>query len=78
VHVVELNVPVLLVVKVTVPVALLGLTAAVHVVAVLIPTDAGEHDTVVVVAVFWLTVSRNVPLLPEWTESPPYVPVINA
>lgn len=72
-----LKVPVLLVVKVTVPVALLGLTVAVQLVATLSKTLAGEHDTVVVVPP-GLMASRNVPLLPEWTELPPYVPVINA
>jgi hypothetical protein len=51
VHVVVLNVPVLLVVNVTVPVAPVGATVAVQLVAVLSSTLAGLHDTVVVVAV---------------------------
>ena len=70
-QVVEVKTPVLLVVKVTVPVALLGLTVAVQLVAILRGTDAGEHTTDVVVAVFWLMVTRNVPLLLVWTLSPP-------
>ena len=72
-----LNVPVLLVVKVIVPVALLGLTVAEQLVTTLSKTLAGEHDTLVVVPP-GLMASRNVPVLPVWTESPPYVPVINA
>jgi hypothetical protein len=72
VQVVLLKVPVLLVVKVTVPVALLGLTAAVQLVATLSKTLAGEHDTAVVVEVTVTpTGSRNVPLLPVCTLSPP-------
>jgi len=65
VHVAELNVPVLLVVNVTVPVALLGLTLAVQLVATLSKTLAAEHDTAVVVEVTLTpTASRNVPVLP--------------
>jgi len=72
VQVAELNVPVLLVVKVTVPVALLGLTVAVQLVATLSKTLAGEQDTVVVVEVTVTpTASKNVPLLPVCTLSPP-------
>ena len=71
-HVVLLKVPVLLVVKVTVPVALLGLTVAVQLVATLSKTLAGEQDTVVVVEVTVTpTASRNVPVLPVWALSPP-------
>jgi len=73
-QVVELNVPVLLVVNVTVPVGVpvLVVTVAVHVVATLSRTLAGEHETVVVVGVTpWVTASRKVPLLPVCTLSPP-------
>jgi len=51
VHVVDENVPVLLVVKVTVPVGvpLVEDTVAVHVLAVLSNTLAGLHETTVVV-----------------------------
>jgi len=72
VQLVALNVPVLLVVKVTVPVGvpLLEVTVAVHVDAVSSRTLAGEQETVVVVAPA-LTASVNVPLLPLWTLSPP-------
>ena len=79
VQVVELNVPVLLVVNVTVPVGVpvLVVTVAVHVVATLSRTLAGEHETVVVVVVTpWDAASRKVPLLPVWTLLPPYDPVI--
>jgi hypothetical protein len=53
VQVVELNVPVLLVVNVTVPVGVptLEVTVAVQLAAVLSRTLAGPHETVVVVAV---------------------------
>jgi hypothetical protein len=72
VQLVALNVPVLLLVKVTVPVGvpLPDVTVAVHVEAVLSRTLAGEQETVVEVAPA-LTESRNVPLLPECTLSPP-------
>jgi len=72
VQLVALNVPVELVVKVTVPVGvpLLEVTVAVHVVATLSRTLAGLHETVVVVAPA-LTASVNVPLLPACTLSPP-------
>jgi hypothetical protein len=76
VHVVLLNVPVLLVVNVTVPVGVIApvpdasTTVAVQVDATLSKTLAGEHATVVVVA--RLVEARvNDPLLPEWTLSPP-------
>jgi hypothetical protein len=72
VHVVELKVPVLLVVKVTVPVGVPvpPFTVAVQVLEVLSRTLAGEHATNVedppeVIA------TRNVPLLPVWTLFPP-------
>jgi hypothetical protein len=70
--VVLLKVPVLLVVNVTVPVAVpeVAVTVAVHVDAVLSGTLAGLQTTAVEVPPE-LTVSRNVPLLPVWTESPP-------
>ena len=74
VHVVALKVPVLLVVNVTVPVGvpLLVVTVAVHVDAVLSRTLAGEQETAVVVEkTVWETASRNVPLLPVCTLSPP-------
>lgn len=76
-HVVVLNVPVLFVVKVTVPVGVpeVAVTVAVHVDAVLSGTLAGLQATTVEVPPE-LTVIRNVPLLPVWTLSPPYVPVM--
>jgi hypothetical protein len=72
VHVVLLKVPVLFVVNVTVPVAVpeVAVTVAVHVDAVLSGTLAGLQTTAVEVPPE-LTVTRNVPLLPVWTESPP-------
>jgi hypothetical protein len=81
VHVVELKVPVLLVVKVTVPVGVtapvpeLSATVAVQVLGVLSSTPAGEHATVVV-EVRLVDATVKVPLLPEWLASPLYVPVI--
>jgi len=76
VHVVEANVPVELVVKVTVPVGIMApvpdmsATVAVQVVAVLSRTLAGEHTTVVVV--LRLVEARvKLPLLPECVLSPP-------
>jgi hypothetical protein len=65
------KVPVELVVNVTVPVGvpLPDVTVAVQVEAVLSRTLVGEHATDVVLA-FRPTASRNVPLLPVWTESP--------
>jgi len=75
VHIVEVKVPVLLVVKVTVPVGVIppvaeeSATVAVQLVAVLSGTLAGEQATVVVV-VRGLTARVNVPLLVVWLESP--------
>ena len=68
-HVAELNVPVLLVVKVTVPVGVMApvpdesATVAVHVLAVLSKTLAGLQLTGVVAALM-VEASVNVPLLP--------------
>jgi hypothetical protein len=82
-QVVEVNVPVLLVVKVTVPVGTIApvpdasATVAVQLVGLLVLTEAGVHATVVVVDLM-VEASVNVPLLPVWTESPLYVPVIRA
>jgi hypothetical protein len=66
------KVPVELLVNATVPVGvpLPEVTVAVQVEAMLSRTLAGEHATVVMLA-FWPTASRNVPLLPVWTLSPP-------
>jgi hypothetical protein len=82
-HVVELKVPVLLVVNVTVPVGVTApapeesATVAVQVVATPVLTDEGLHTTVVVVDLM-VDASVNVPLLPVWTLSPLYVPVMSA
>ena len=68
--------PVLLVVKVTVPVGTIApvpdasATVAVQLVGLLVLTDAGLHATVVVVDLM-VEASVNEPLLPVWTESPP-------
>jgi hypothetical protein len=76
VQVVELKVPVLLVVKVTVPVGVVppvpeaSATVAVQVLAVLSRTLAGLHAIVVVDARL-VDARVNVPLLPVWTLSPP-------
>jgi hypothetical protein len=77
------KVPVLLVVKVTVPVGVVAPVAAVlttvpvQLVGVLSRTDAGEQLTVVLVPCTVIPTGRlNVPLLPVWTLSPPYDPVI--
>ena len=72
VHVVELNVPVLLVVKVTVPVGTPKpeLTIAVQLLAVLSRTLAGEQETDVELATGF-TARVKVPLLAVWMESPP-------
>jgi hypothetical protein len=76
VQVVEVKVPVLFVVKVTVPVGVTApvpdasATVAVQLVAVLSRTLAGEHATVVVVARI-VEAIVNEPLLPVWIESPP-------
>jgi hypothetical protein len=83
VHVVEAKVPVLLVVNVTVPVGVVAPVAAVlttvalQLVGVLSRTDEGEQLTVVAVPCTVTPTGRlNVPLLPTWTPSPPYDPVI--
>ena len=70
-----MKVPVLLVVKVTVPVGVIppvpeeSATVAVQLLAVLSGTLAGEQATVVVVDL-GLTASVKVPLLLVWLESP--------
>ena len=75
VQLVALKVPVLPVVKVTVPVGVtapvpeLSVTVAVQVVGVLSNTLAGEHDTEVALARI-VDASTNVPLAPEWKLSP--------
>ena len=82
-QVAELKVPVELVVKVTVPVGVIApapeesATVAVQVDATLSRTLAGEQETVVVL-VRIVDASVKLPLLPVWTESPPYVPVMRA
>ncbi len=69
--------------KVTVPVGVIApapeesATVAVQVVDTPVLTDEGLHTTVVVVVRF-VEATVKVPLLPVWTESPPYVPVIRA
>ena len=74
-HDVALNVPVLLLVNVTVPVGVTAPapdaseTVAVHVDATLSKTLAGEHDTVVVLALI-VEASVKVPLLVRCTPSP--------
>jgi len=81
--VVEVKVPVLLLVNVTVPVGVIApvpeesATVAVQFVCTLVLTEAGLHATVVVVARLVEATVKD-PLLPVWTESPPYVPVIRA
>jgi len=83
VQLVALKVPVLLLVKVTVPVGVIApvpdesATVAVHVEAAPELTAPGLHDTVVVDALM-VEASVNVPLLPVWIVLPPYVPVISA
>ena len=75
VHDVALNEPVLLVVKLTLPVGVTApapeasATVTVQVLGVLSRTLAGEHVTVVVVARL-VDASVKVPLLPVWTLSP--------
>ena len=82
-QVVEVNVPVLLVVNVTVPVGTIApvpeesAAVAVQLVAVLSKTLAGEQVTVVVEERIVEAIVK-LPLLPVWTPSPPYVPVIKA
>jgi len=76
VQVVVENVPVLLVVNVTVPVGVTApvpeasATVAVQVLAVLSRTLAGAQDTVVVDDLI-VEASVKLPLLPVWTLSPP-------
>ena len=80
---VALKVPVALLVKLTEPVGVIApapeesATVTVQVLGVLSRTLAGEHVTVVVVARL-VDASVKVPLLPVWTLSPAYVPVIRA
>jgi len=75
VQVVALKVPVLLVVKLTVPVGVTApapeasLTVTVHVLGVLSRTLAGEHVTLVLDALI-VEAMVKVPLLPVWTLSP--------
>jgi hypothetical protein len=76
VHVALLKVPVLFVVKVTVPVGVIApvpeesATVAVHVEATLSKTLAGEQATVVVVE-RRVEARVKVPVLPVWMLSPP-------
>ena len=73
VQVVPLNVPVLLVVNVTVPVGVpeVDVTVAVQLVGVLSGTLEGAQLTVVVVAFTVTPTARlKVPVLPVWTLSP--------
>ena len=83
VHVALEKVPVLLLVKLTVPVGVTAPvpdeseTVAVQVVAEPVPTVEGVQDTVVELDLI-VEASVNVPALPVWTLSPPYVPVIRA
>jgi len=76
VHMVELNVPAALELKLTEPVGVtapapdVSATVAVHVLAWLTVTDEGEQDTVVEEDRM-VDVTVNEPLLPLWLESPP-------
>jgi len=76
VQLVALNVPVELVVNVTVPTGVTApvpdesATVAVQVEAAPVLTEAGLHETVVVLALM-VEASVNVPLLPPCTLSPP-------
>jgi hypothetical protein len=76
VHVVLLNVPVELLLKVTVPVGAIApapdesATVAVQVADTPEFTEAGLHETVVVDERI-VDARVNVPLLPVWTELPP-------
>jgi len=76
VQVVELKVPVLLVVKVMVPVGVTApvpdasATVTVQVVATPVFTEGGEHETVVLDDLM-VEATVKVPLLPVWTASPP-------
>jgi hypothetical protein len=77
----EVKVPVLFVVKVTVPVGVTApvpdesATVAVQLEALPVFTEAGEQTTVVVVDLM-VDVTVKVPALPVCTLSPAYVPVI--
>jgi len=73
VQVVLLNVPVELVVKVTVPlgVPVPVVTVAVQVLGVLSRTLAGLQEIAVLVEIRPLIATTNVPLLPLWTLLPP-------
>jgi len=73
VQAVLLNVPVELVVKVTVPlgVPVPVVTVAVQVLGVLSRTLAGLQETAVLVEIRPLIATTNVPLLPLWTLLPP-------
>lgn len=80
---VPVNVPVPLLENDTVPVGVVGVvdvsvTVAVQLVAWLIATLEGVHDTVVVVGCRALTASRNVPLLVAWVAVAGYVAVMSA
>ena len=83
VQLVELKEPVLLVVKLTLPVGVTApapdasVTVTAHVLGVLSSTLAGEQVTLVAEALM-VDARLKVPLLPVWTLSPVYVPVINA
>ena len=72
-QVVLLNVPVELVVKVTVPlgVPVPVVTVAVQVLGVLSRTLAGLQEIAVLVEIRPLIATTNVPLLPLWTLLPP-------
>ena len=76
-HVVLLKVPVLFVVKVTVPVGTIApvpeesATVAVQLVGVLSMTLAGVQETVVVVARLFEVTVNAVLVLPVWTVLPP-------
>jgi len=73
VQVVLLNVPVELVVKVTVPlgVPVPVVTVAVQVLGVLSRTLAGLQEIAVLVEIRPLIATTNAPLLPLWTLLPP-------
>ncbi len=71
-----LNIPVPLLVKLTVPVGVVGLvevslTAALHELAWSTATEPGLQLTVVVVECKVVMVRIKLPELPEWVESPP-------
>ena len=77
------NVPVLFVVKLTIPLGVVGVedasvTVAVHVLATFVLTEFGEQVTDVDVACGGggVVARLNDPWLMAWVESPPYDPVI--